>query len=76
MLQQIVLILPSHISPFQTVGSHDFSKILTICSQFCLPGKIIRSPQCEPAHGASTSDDAMRGNANGKAERRAYLDLR
>jgi hypothetical protein len=28
------------------VGSHDFGKILTICSQFCLPGKIIWSPQC------------------------------
>ena len=47
MLQQVVLILPSHILPFQTVGLHDFGKILTICSQFCLPGKIIRSPQCD-----------------------------
>ena len=28
------------------MGLHDFGKILTICSQFCLPGKIIRSPQC------------------------------
>ena len=25
--------------------SHDFGKILTIWSQFCLPGKIIQSPQ-------------------------------
>ena len=46
MLRQVVWILPSHILPFQTVGLHDFGKILTICSQFCLPGKIIRSPQC------------------------------
>ena len=46
MLQQVVLILPSHILPFQTVRLHDFGKILTICSQFCLPSKIIRSPQC------------------------------
>jgi hypothetical protein len=30
----------------------------------------------EPTHDASTSDDAMRGGANGKAERRAHLDLR
>ena len=46
MLRQVVWILPSHILPFQTVGSHDFGKILTICFQFCLPGKTIRSPQC------------------------------
>ena len=39
--------MPSHILPFQTVGSRDFGKILTTCRQFCLPGKIIRSPQCE-----------------------------
>jgi hypothetical protein len=38
--------LPSHILPFQTVGLYDFGKILTICSQFCLPEKIIRSPRC------------------------------
>ena len=46
MLRQVVLILPSHILPFQTVGLHDFGKILTICSQFCLPSKIIWSLQC------------------------------
>ena len=31
---------------FQTVGLHNFGKILTICSQFCVPSKIIQSPQC------------------------------
>ena len=45
MLRQVIWILPSHL-PFQTVRSHDFGKFLTICSQFCLPGKIIRLPQC------------------------------
>ena len=39
MLRQVVWILPTHILPFQTVGSHDFGKILTFCSQFCFPAK-------------------------------------
>ena len=43
--KQFVWILPSHILPFQTVRSRAFGKILTNCHQFCLPGKIIRSPQ-------------------------------
>ena len=48
MLRQVVWILPSHTLPFQTVGSHDFGKFLTICFQFCLPTKIIRSPRAVP----------------------------
>ena len=58
MLWQIVWILPSHILPFQTVGSHDFGKILTICSQFCLPGKIIRSPQWDGKRGSGPSSSS------------------
>ena len=46
MLRQVVWNLPSHILPFQTVGSHDLGKILTICFQFCFPSKIIQSLQC------------------------------
>jgi len=46
MLQQVVWILPSHILLFQMVRSRAFGKILTDCYQFCLPGKIIQSPQC------------------------------
>jgi len=45
MLQQVLNFAKSRFA-FQTVGSHDFGKILTTCCQFCLPGKIIRSPQC------------------------------